>query len=42
MQADKQIVPSRTTELYGMMPRSALIAGAFASICLFLLEPLWR
>ena len=42
MQADKQIVPSRKRELYGMMLRSALVAAAIASICLFLLEPLWR
>ena len=42
MQADKHIVPSKKRELYGMMLRSVLLAAAFASICLFLLEPLWR
>jgi hypothetical protein len=42
MQADKHIVPSKKRELYGVMLRSALLAAAFASICLFALEPLWR
>ena len=40
MQAEKHIVPSKTRELYGMMLRSALLAAALASICLFALEPL--
>jgi hypothetical protein len=42
MQADRHIVPSKKRELYGVMLRSALLAAAFASICLFALEPLWR